>query len=73
MQRRTLPLIAGVILVFGVVAAVLAKLMPAPLNDSDFLVIGSVSTLVALLVLFFGLVGIKGGGIFFKRRKKPRE
>ena len=72
MQQRTLALIVGVILVFGVVAAILTELMPGPLKDSDFLVIGSVSTLVSLLVLFFGLVGIKGG-IFFKRRKKPRE
>lgn len=75
MQQRTLALIVGVILVFGVVAAILAKLMPAPLTDSDFLVIGSVATLVALLVLFLGLAGtkMKSGGLFFSRRKKPRD
>ncbi len=75
MQARTWTLIVGVLLVFGAVAAIMVKLMPAPLTDSDFLVIGSVATLVSLLVLFFGLVGtrMKGGDMFFKRRKKPRE
>jgi ABC-type Fe3+-siderophore transport system permease subunit len=75
MRQRTLALIVGVMLVFGVVAAILVKLMPEPLTDSDFLVIGSLATVVALLVLFFGLVGIrvKGGGTFFTRRNKPRE
>ncbi len=36
--------------------------------------IGSVATLVALLVLFFGLVGtsLKVRDTFFKRRKKER-
>ena len=71
---RTLVLILGVVCVFGVVAAIMLRVMPEPLKDSDYLVIGSVATLVALLVLFFGLVGtsIKGRDTFFKRRKKPR-
>jgi hypothetical protein len=75
MRKRTLALILGVLFVFGAVAAIMAKVMPDPLTDSDFLVIGSVATLVSLLVLFFGLVGIrvKGGNMFFERRKKPRE
>ncbi len=75
MQQRTLALILGVFLIFGVVAAIMVKLMPAPLTDSDFLVIGSVATLLALLVLFFGLLGarVKGSDTFFKRRSKPKE
>jgi hypothetical protein len=75
MQQRTVALIVGVLFVFGAVAAIMAKVMPDPLTDSDFLVIGSVATVVSLLVLFFGLVGvrIKGGNMFFERRKKPRE
>jgi hypothetical protein len=45
--------------------------MPKPLHDSDYLVIGSVATLVALLVLFLGLVTTtKSGNVFFKKRKK---
>lgn len=76
MQPRTLALILGVFLVFGVVAAILVKLTPGPLTDSDFLVIGSVATLLALLVLFFGLVGVGGGkrgGMFFKKRNRPKD
>jgi hypothetical protein len=71
---RTLVLVLGVIFVFGAVSAIMLRFMPAPLKDSDYLVIGSVATLVALLVLFFGLVGtsLKVRDTFFKRRKKPR-
>ena len=67
-------LVAGVICVFAVVAAIMLKVMPGPLKDSDYLVVGSVATLVALLALFFGLVStsIKASDIFFKRRKKQR-
>jgi ABC-type Fe3+-siderophore transport system permease subunit len=71
---RTLVLILGVICVFAVVALIMVKIMPGPLKDSDYLVIGSVATLVALLALFFGLVStsMKASDVFFKRRKKPR-
>ena len=70
MQRYiTLGLAAGC--VFVVVAAVLIKLMPAPLHESDFLVIGSVATLVALLVLFLVLLSTtKSSNVFFKKRRK---
>jgi hypothetical protein len=71
---RTLVLVLGVLCVFGVVAAIMIKVMPAPLKDSDYLVIGSVATLVSLLTLFFGLVStsFKSSDTFFKRRKKER-
>jgi hypothetical protein len=71
---RTLLLVLGVLFVFATVAAIMLKVMPEPLKDSDFLVIGSVATLVSLMALFFGLVGtrVKGGNTFFKRRKKSR-
>jgi hypothetical protein len=69
---KTLVLVLGVLCVFGVVAAIMLKVMPAPLKDSDYLVIGSVATLVSLLTLFFGLVStsMKSSDTFFKRRKK---
>jgi hypothetical protein len=69
---KTLVLVLGVLCVFGVVAAIMIKVMPAPLKDSDFLVIGSVATLVSLLALFFGLVStsLKSSDTFFKRRRK---
>ncbi len=71
---KTLVLVLGVLCVFGAVAAIMIKVMPAPLKDSDYLVIGSVATLVSLLVLFFGLVStsLKSSDTFFKRRKKER-
>ncbi len=69
---RTVALALGVLFVFAAVSAIMLRFMPEPLKDSDYLVIGSVATLIALLVLFFGLVGtrLKGRDPFFKRRKK---
>ena len=61
----------AVALVFTAVAGLMVKVMPSPLKDSDYLVIGSVATLVALLVLFFALIStMKSSDVFFKRRRK---
>ena len=69
---RTLVLGLAGVCVFVVVAAILTKLMPDPLKDSDYLVIGSVATLVALLVLFVVLLStsMKASDVFFRRRRK---
>ena len=69
---RTLALALAMILVFGAVAVIMLKLMPSPLKDSDYLIIGSVSTLVSLLALFVVVVMTSGqaSSVFFKRRKK---
>jgi hypothetical protein len=56
-------------LVFAGVAALLLQLMPQPLKESDYVVIGSVATLGSLVVLFFMLAASKSG-LFFKRRNK---
>ena len=70
-MRRGFVLALAVTLVFAAVAAIMAKVLPAPLKDSDYLVIGSVATLVALLVLFFVLISsTKSSNVFFKRRRK---
>jgi predicted outer membrane lipoprotein len=71
-MRRGLVLGLAVACVFVVVAAVMLRLMPAPLRESDYLVIGSVATLVSLLALFVVLVSttMKSSDIFFKKRKK---
>jgi amino acid permease len=63
---------AAALCVFVVVAALMLKLMPAPLKESDYMVIGSVATLVALGVLFLVLVSttLKSSDIFFKKRRK---
>jgi hypothetical protein len=63
--------LAGVC-VFVIVASIMLKVMPGPLKDSDYMVIGSVATLVALLVLFLALLStsMKSSNVFFKKRKK---
>ncbi len=65
-------LFAIVVLVFGAVAAILlCGVMPQPMKPSDYLVVGSVATLVSLLVLFFLLATTVGkSDLFLKRRKK---
>lgn len=68
---RPVTLALAAICVFGVVAAIMTALMPAPLHESDFLVIGSVATLVALLILFLVMISTtKSSNVFFKKRKK---
>ena len=67
-------LVLGGVCVFGVSALVMLRLMPGPLKDSDYLVIGSVATLVSLLVMFLVLIAtrLKSPDLFFKKRKKKR-
>ena len=71
-MKNGLILGAAGLCVFVVVAAVMLKVMPAPLKESDFIVIGSVATLVALGVVFLGLVTttLKSSDVFFKKRRK---
>ena len=71
---RQIGLILGGVCVFVVAAAVMVKIMPAPLRDSDYLVIGSIATLVSLLVMFVVLLAtrLKSPDPFFKKRKKKR-
>ena len=72
-MRQILLIVAG-LFVFGVSAAVMVQFMPAPLKDTDYLVIGSVATLAALLVMFLTLMAtrLKSPDMFFKKRKKKR-
>ena len=69
---RILVLCLGTLALFAVVALIMLRFMPGPLKDSDYLVVGSVSTLVALLALFLVLIStsVKSRDVFFKRRKK---
>jgi hypothetical protein len=71
---RQILLVLGGVCVFGVAAVAMLRLMPAPLKDSDYLVIGSVATLVSLLVMFLVLIAtrLKSPDLFFKKRKKKR-
>jgi hypothetical protein len=70
-MKRGLVLGSGAIFVFAVVAAVVLRVMPKPMKDSDYLVVGSAGTLAALVILFVVLASTsKSGGLFFKKRKK---
>jgi hypothetical protein len=65
----------AVMVIFISVTAILMKLIPGPRKDSDFLVIGSVATLVSLAAAFVMMIMTTGkpgrfSDIFFKRRKK---
>jgi hypothetical protein len=69
---RTISLALALVFVFAAVAGIMLKTMPAPLKDSDYLIIGSVATMVSLALLFVLLIATSGkaSSVFFKRRKK---
>ena len=74
-MARTLSLALALVFIFAAVAGIMLKVMPAPLKDSDYLIIGSVATMVSLLLLFVLLIATSGRAstVFFKRRKKNRD
>ena len=71
-MRQTVLIVLASIVIFGVVAAVILRFMPEPIEDSDYMVAGSVATLAALLVLFLGVVStrMKSSDVFVKKRQK---
>lgn len=70
-MQRGLILTAAALCIFVVVAMILLKVMPGPLKESDYMVIGSVATLVSLLLLFlvWASTSMKSNLFFRKRRK----
>ncbi|MEO8097642.1 MAG: hypothetical protein ABI811_08060 [Acidobacteriota bacterium] len=71
-MRQIVLIVSAALVMFGLVAAIMLRFMPEPLTDSDYFVVGTVATLVALLVVFVGVVStkMKGQDVFFKRREK---
>jgi len=74
-MRKTRILALAVLVIFVTVTAILLKLIPGPRKDSDYLVIGSIATLISLAVIFLLAVttNTKPGRtseVFFKRRRK---
>jgi hypothetical protein len=66
-------MLAGLALcVFVVVAAIMVKVMPSPMKEFDYMVVGSVATLLALGAVFLLLVSstLKSSDVFFKKRRK---
>lgn len=70
---RALMLVASAVIVFGVTVAIGLKILPAPHNETDYLVVGSVATFLALIVLFAVLLTtwLRSPDVFFRRRPKP--
>ena len=69
-RLRKLSLAAGGVLILFVLAVVaLLRIVPAPHTPADYLMAGSVATMLALLVLFALLVGL-APGTFFRRRQR---
>ena len=70
MQRPWILGIAGVC-VFFIVTLIMLQLMPPPLKPLEYLVIGSVATLMTLLVLF-GVTAATAPGrnVLYKKRRK---
>ena len=71
-MRSNLALGLGAVVVFAVVAFLMVQVMPQPLDNMSYLVIGSVSTLLSMLALFLALIRtrMKSKDMFFKRRRK---
>lgn len=73
---RVAILAAAILILFAAVSAVLLHLLPGPHEETDYLVIGAVSTLVSLLALFCVLITgfMRLPNVFFKRRRsQPRQ
>jgi hypothetical protein len=67
-------MLLGALAVFAAVTFVLIQILPKPLKPIDYMVVGSVATLISLVVVFFILIAIwmRSPEVFFKR-KKPTE
>ena len=64
--------LAGVaIIAFGVTASIGVYLLPEPRTETDYLVVGSIATLLALGILFATLIATsKTRDVFVRRRRK---
>jgi ABC-type Fe3+-siderophore transport system permease subunit len=71
-MRNKFVVALAVVFTFAVISLLMIKLLPEPHADFDFMLTGTVATLVSMLVLFLMLIGprLKSGGVFVKRRRK---
>jgi hypothetical protein len=69
-QRNVILLAAMAATIFIVTAALLVQVVPGPLKQSDYMVIGAVSTLGALGVVFAVVLRTAGiRDVLFRKRK----
>jgi len=58
--RRRIPrpaaLIASACIVFAILAVALMQALPAPRSKADYLIVGTLATLAALITIFAGLL-----------------
>ena len=69
---RALMLLGVAVALFGISITVLTQLLPGPHTERDYFIIGCLSTLVSLFVLFLIVIStwLKTPNPFFKRRKR---
>jgi uncharacterized membrane protein len=69
---RALMLVGVAVALFGISIIVITQLLPGPHTERDYFIIGCLSTLVSLFVLFLLVIStwMKTPNPFFKRRKR---
>jgi hypothetical protein len=73
-SARLIALPALFVCVFGASAMILMRVVPGPLKELDYMVIGTVSVMIGLLVVFLMVIrSAKSGDLFFKRREVSRR
>jgi uncharacterized membrane protein len=70
--NRALMLLGVAVALFGISTIALTHLLPGPHTERDYFIIGCLSTLVSLFVLFLIVIStwLKTPNPFFKRRKR---
>jgi hypothetical protein len=72
-RNRTWMLLLVAVCTFASVALVLLQVVPGPHKELDYMVIGTVSVMAALFVVFLVLIktSFKSSDLFFKSPKDP--
>ena len=71
-SSRVLMLLGVAVALFAISIIVLTRLLPGPHTERDYFIIGCLSTLVSLFVLFLIVIStwLKTPNPFFKRRRR---
>jgi hypothetical protein len=72
---RWVGLLAALGITFAASVAIGLKVLPGPHSETDYLVVGSIATLLALGVLFAFLINawVRTPDVFFRRRRKTGQ
>ncbi len=71
-MARKIALGFGIAIVFGLVVVVMVSVLPGPLRQTEYMMIGAVASLISMLVLFLVLTAttMKTPDLFYKKRNK---